>query len=703
MSWGGEKIFLPGLKVPLKQDIVKLLGVMLGLTTGYSIIAGLIFKISTANILANIFLQFFITFLPGLAIFALLHKRQASWLNILAIAYALGYGFNIAAYFLFMPFGLEDFLKVFAVLVSFLSVFILIKKPIHCPPLRQAGLQNAPVIFLFFLMLVADLCIYSGSHPSPLLSGSSTYSRDIQYWVNVTIGLFLNFPPQAPYLDGFILNYHYFSNIHVAFSSLVSGIDIFTLSFPLYPLTKSLLLIGGLNYLLDTFKARNWQKALLLVAVYFSTGYERVSVVTNFHHFHLSPFGLDIGFAFGAFFLASFTEQFQESDRTLHWPLFLETLLFYAVLVGAKAPLATVLSIYPAVICLVWLSQKKYLHAFACAIGIAGLFLVINIFCVGMFSALNNLSTSQPLQFIVMDKPLIFDPFSSRRANLLISLAYKTLTAQPLLILLFVYACLRFATNLFKKNLNPHQIALQTGLISTALISILFSQLLHVAGSSEMYFMMAAYLPMTALAVDVLTPSGKERVFSKIGLGLGLALLAVQIYFFTFAAWGGYSAAKSLKQGFENMTRKNSVITEEAGILSDSIQSSDVEGLIWIRENTPKDALIAVDRAVFLADASNRTDYFYYALFAERQMYIEGTSMVYVLKGASDKIVSIRQQQVAGLFNNSKVAFQNIQDQGVDYIVQTKWLTPQFQPHPALTLVYSTDSLHIYQIQKPGK
>lgn len=75
--------------------------------------------------------------------------------------------------------------------------------------------------------------------------------------------------------------------------------------------------------------------------------------------------------------------------------------------------------------------------------------------------------------------------------------------------------------------------------------------------------------------------------------------------------------------------------------------------------------------------------------------------MTYVLKGASDKIVLQRQQQIAALFNNSDAASQDLKADGVDYIIQTKWLTPQFQPGSELALVHSTESLNIYQLQTP--
>ncbi len=535
----------------------------------------------------------------------------------------------------------------------------------------------------------------------PLLTGSSTYLRDIQYWVNVTVGLFLNFPPQAPYLDGFILNYHYFSNIHVAFSSLVSGIDIFTLSFPLYPLTKSLLLIGGLNYLLDTFRATKWQKALLLIAICFSTGYERISIVTNFHHFHLAPFGLDIGFAFGAFFIASFTEQYRESDAPLNWPSYLMTLLFYAVMVGAKAPLAAVLSIYPAVLCLHWLLKKKYSHAFAYGIGILVLFLVISIFFVGMFSAVNNLSEVQRMRFYTINELLITRKFPLMAANLIISVLYRSLTAQPLLILLYALACVKFLVDIYRKRIGNSDIPIRIALIYTTLISILLSQIINIAGRSEMYFMIAAYLPLSALGIYALSHSEQSNypVIQKVFLAISFLILAIQVYFFLFAAWGGFNAMKSLKEGVANLTGTSANVSLNDEFSASSIQRSDVEGLVWIREKTPKDAIIAVDRATFQADASGISYYFYYVMFAERLMYIEGTSMLYVLKDVDDTIITQRQQLMQALYSDPDAAYDKIKAEGIDFIVQTKRITPEFEPGKNFASVFSTDSLNIYKVE----
>ena len=693
---------MPFLKKLYSHHTVRLLIVFLSLITAYSTIAGLVFNISLINILANIYLQFFITFIPGLAFFTAAQKKKRSWLNIFAISYALGYSINIVEYFLLMPFGLGEYLRFFAPVISLLLSLVLIKKTIDCPPLKLNRFKEIAPVFLFLLMVAADFVIYSGTNVSPLKTGSSSYYRDIQFWVNTTVGLFLNFPPQAPYLSGHILNYHYFSNIQVAFSCLASNIDIFTLSFPLYPFTKSLLLIGGLNYLLDTFKATNFQKTLLIIAILFSTGLERISIVTNFHHFHLAPFGLDISFAFGAFFIASITESFQESDTPANWPAFLITMMFYAVATGSKAPLAAMLSIYPAILCISWLLRKKFTHAFAYGIGILLLFLVINFFCVGTFSVVNNLSNAQNLQLSPLKDLQIFDKFSSIYVNVALSILYKSLAAQPILMLLFFGACIEFIADAFKMKINNDQTIINAGLISTTIISILSSQIIHHAGNSQMYFMMAAYIPMAALGIEALTMlrQPKSRFVKMSAMAILMLVLAAQVYFFMFSAWVGYSAAKSIKEGFKNISTTGDPLPDDSEIAMNSIQKSDVEGLIWIRENTPKDAIIAVDRATFSADNNNQTHYFNYAMFAERQMFVEGTSMLYVLRDANEENVAYRQQVMKALYNNSTEAYETIKAEGIDYIIQTTWITPQFEPCENYSLIHSTNSMNIFIVNK---
>ena len=118
--------------------------------------------------------------------------------------------------------------------------------------------------------------------------------------------MLIKFPAENVFLSGLPLFYHYFSSIHVAFSSILSGIDIFTLTITLYPVTRSLIMLGGANYMLDVLGAKKKQKLFLMIVLFLSTGFELLIRVSNVAHFLTNPFGMGVGMGFGAFFRNNF-------------------------------------------------------------------------------------------------------------------------------------------------------------------------------------------------------------------------------------------------------------------------------------------------------------------------------------------------------------------------------------------------------------
>ena len=119
-----------------------------------------------------------------------------------------------------------------------------------------------------------------------------------------------------------------------------------------------------------------------------------------------------------------------------------------------------------------------------------------------------------------------------------------------------------------------------------------------------------------------------------------------------------------------------------------------MEALIWIRENTPKDSIVLSDRSIM--DEEMRY-YMYYGAFSERQMYIEGDIYFrerYVLE--REELATI----VEEVFLNSDEALRKSISDGIDYIIQTKWLTPDFKPNETMTeLVYESDTIRVYEIK----
>lgn len=687
------------LKKLININIIILLLITLFLIVGYSFVASLIFRISILNTISYIYLQFFLTFIPGIALYILFQKKEKSWLIIVVLSYALGYALNILEYFLLMPFNLGNLLKYLSIFISIFSIFILVKKPLICRPFKLKDIIKDEIIYIFVIVLVWETYSYAITNTSPLLSGITTYSRDLQYWINNSVGLYLQFPADNAFLSGMPLYYHYFSSLHIAFSSLVTGINIFTLSLPLYPLTKSILMYGGIYYLLDVFNATNKQKIFLIIVLLLSSGFENISIVTNISHFHLLPFGMDIAIAYGSLFLGIFIEAYKNSSKKFDWSLYFIAITFYAILAGIKSPTVTVLSVFPAVICIIWLFQKKFKYCFIYGFSILTVFIIIGIFCSGMLYVFGETDSLYSVTTYSMADIAIYSPTSSTFTNALISTGVMTIYSHPLIVILFGISCIKLIFDIIKKRIDKKILFIKIGLIITVLISIAAWQIINAGGHSEMYFIMSSYIAMVALCVEPLSLIKTEKnIINKILIYTFIfCYFIAQIILGATNQWNKHAIDKARVNGIKILRDSGEMPLKDTYEIN-GIAKTDVEGLSWIRDNTPLNSIIIADRAMFDADEYGYTHYFYYTIFAERQMYVEGTSFINPT-GTYGNIVKERHQLVNDLFNNVQGAYEGIVSEGVDYIVQTKWITPQFEPNKNMTLVCSTYTINIYRVK----
>ena len=99
------------------------------------------------------------------------------------------------------------------------------------------------------------------------------------------------------------------------------------------------------------------------------------------------------------------------------------------------------------------------------------------------------------------------------------------------------------------------------------------------------------------------------------------------------------------------------------------------------------------DRAVLLKD--NR--YYYYAMFCERQMLLEGNDMLRQ-DGKQGEILKERRELIHEIFmDNDYNALLLARNDG-DYLLQTKWLSSGFNPDPKLVeCVYSTETINVWK------
>lgn len=650
-----------------------------------TLIIGIMFRLSAKTIAVFCIAQVFAVYVPGLALFNLLYKDSLDIVKEIVISYAFGYVINIAIYMVTFLVGLKIYMLEMTVGISIISIIYLLVSKDYREHKRILSISWSEVIIVF-VVLFFTLFAYAGNHISPLIAEGQGYDRDVQYWVNNAVGLSINFPPENAFADGIKLTYHYFSSLQIAYLSLVTGIDIFNLSFVLYALPKSILCAGAVIYLMEILKVTTKKKVICIVIFLFATGVEEISIVSWVHHMILMPFGCDLGIAFGILFLAEFIRQL--SHEQIQTDCLIGSILFCFACTGQKGPIATILLVFPGVVCLLWLFQKKYAQCFTYGVSLVTAYLLVAVGCAGALGL--NGRTAAPWRLSIYSIEEIANRYlvsDSRWINAFFSVAIRIFLSNPPLIILFMISCIGFFAKFRQFSYKDKSVYVAS--VITAFVGMLFWQLINARGNSEMYFMMAAYIPMLIIISHY---AWNRRWNFGIIRYMLIVVIAFGSYQFLFNAYGGEGVVWKTIYGIDGLNSEE--LHEE--IIPNSIQKEDVLALEWIRKNTLKDSVIIADRAVLLDDRS----YYYYAMFCERQMYLEGTSML-IKEGDIGKLIDERKDLIRRIFrDNDVVALEEASTLG-DYLVQTKWLSPDFKPDSQLIkLVYSTESINVYEFIK---
>lgn len=348
------------------------------------------FKISIWSMLRFQIFQILLIVLPGLAVIYAFDIKT-SWLSGLCLCYAIGSTLNIFEYFIAAIFDSRGSYLIVAMCTVFVSGGVIYKtcagkKEINIVECNK-NIELMGTLFLFGFLFV-NVFAYSAYYLGTNVNGVSHISRDMQYWCSNSVALKIQFPADNLFMQGSELFYHYFSSIQIAFFSIISGIDVFTLSFPLYSLAKTFIVVGAAIYISELLCVDIRWFILGVLLLICTTGFEDISVVTYLHHILISPFGFDIGYAYGIYFVACLIVQWRKKRfEKSSWILIC---LFWAACVGAKAPIALVLLLIPGALCFYWLLKRKWKLGLCYGCSILSIFLVINFFCVGAFSVVQG-------------------------------------------------------------------------------------------------------------------------------------------------------------------------------------------------------------------------------------------------------------------------------------------------------------------------
>lgn len=637
-----------------------------------------VFQVPVTESCLFLLFQAGIIVVPGLAI-TLLTSIRVPLVSLLLYSYLFGYAVNIVEYF-----GIKAVESFFPIQIIPISVFIL---SILCIYIKRKELlesyketnktsQLVPIIFTGILLFF-NIFVYSLEYID-----LTAATRDFVWWCHNSVALKLSFPPENAYLTGTgNLFYHYFSSIQIAFFSLISNIDVKCLCIPFYSIVKTIIMIGAVDYALNSLKLTDARiKTFGFILVLFTTGLEDQTPVTYFHHIFFLPFGFDIGYAFGIAYLATLIKQFYKNEFDLK--LFIPTIIFWFVCVGAKAPIATVLIIVQALICLYWLIKKQFKLSFGYGLSILLLFLFVCYKFVGIGMVLDGTSSSWQMSLY----PLLY--YGENYVSAILCMIGRIIKASPTLLIMVILNSAVLTKMLVKSKRELNSNLLILILIFTSIIGIVLWLVINAGGYSEMYYAMAAFIPLYFIIAIIYSLLIKNKdIFNNIEIisykTISIIAIIYGMVLFSFCA-----------------TQRNGMIRTLSRNLKTKISfrenMEDIKPLLWLRDNSPVNSIVLADNFAIKDDNIN----YYYVLLTERRQYLEETDMLTYANVKLENEIERRKDFVNKIFAGDTTALKQLNKEGINYIVSTKSITPDFKPNRKyLELVISNNKYEVFRVK----
>ncbi len=660
--------------------------------------AGIFLGVSAKECFIFTLYQVFLFFLPGFAAFYRFYPyKTVSPLRLVFASFTIGYGLNITTYFFATLFSLTRW----GILVSLIGMTVFFSAGAFCrkEPVTVLHLnrEDAVLIAVFCFFSIVTFFGYCGNTLPSSSEPSVFYHQDSLYWVENAAALKISFPPQELRYSGMRLFYHYFASIYVAVASFATGINCFTIAYSLYNLCRCILLLGGLHFAAQELIGQKKMRLLFLISVLFTTGIERYSLMKYVNQLIFLPFGFDIAVGFGAYFSTLLFRQFNTTVFRKDLCFLSAVLLFLCA--GHKAPVAVIYISFAGVLCLGWLMEKKYKHAFLYGGAIIAAFTIVMIGCIGVFlpgeSRVNagsfglNATLKYTHFYEVLHAYRRLSAAGSFRDQLL---SVMTWAGSMILLLLCIHPFMwvAIAIGIFYaskgKKWDNVNIALLFSVVAGTALSILNEQ----DGMSQLYYCIAGYVPGFLFAMRNIELGRKNRT----------AITAVLMIF--FLVWGAKNyfidsgvidtalfVGRKIIYGYSNSKLDG---TPETGYPANSFQLSDYEALCWIRDNTERDSLIVSDRDVRM----EQRIYMCHGAFSERQMYLEGDVYLY---GAYTTEREERRDRIRWLYLNDEEAFEKAKMDGIDYIIQTKWIQPEYLGY-GCEPVFESETIRVWKVNE---
>ncbi|HKM02198.1 MAG TPA: hypothetical protein VJ083_09125 [Sedimentibacter sp.] len=672
-------------KVNDYKEIIYLINILFVFALVMSIITGL----SVGDGMLFFFFQVGAMLLPGMALILLLNLKNISKLEYITLAYASGYSIDIVMYYLFVPFGLKNFLWIGFLLLMIVSIIVIMKKAsrIHSYQKDDMGIMICGIIILGLTIIETFSFCYANI--LPIHAGQTIIFNDLLYWTGNTIELTKEYPiidfrdyPQ-PY------TYHFFSSMQVATIVLSTKLQAIVISLCFSYIQPIILMVFSSYCLFKKCSKKTWLIILGMFLVFFVTGKESVTKLQYVLHMYESPFGFDLAIAFLMLFLVIVISQLNEGKFNPKL-CFLE-ILFFTILVGLKASNGAIALGIMGLVCISWLFKKQYRKAFAYGMPTLFMFIILYIFVVNMKgSALNDTTLEETLKnsgaYIYQIAPSL-KYYHEHFLSFLGGGIFKPLA--EILFMIFVMILGNFAVYTIFWVMVPVRALylkkwsiLDTICIVVAFVGTTITLNWSFQDGAVQYFIMITYPTTIVFIVRALNDFlDNKKANSKWIIYLGSGIMVVFLLFGFKELWSSQTGIRtSVIKGLNNYKNGTNI---QANIDDRAyVSHEDYEAYEWILKNTDENTLITANKGLQMGENESSRHSRAVGVFTERYC---------VTNDDSDAL----------FYNLDYSKIELLKVIGIGYILYNKDSTEEFKLSEGLgKIVFENDSTVIYQIKQ---
>lgn len=693
------------------------LGVLLFVALAYALVSAFsvaLLNVSALHCLIFALFQFACALLPGLVLASLTAVGKNNAVLLWALAFGFGYCVNVLEYILVVPVFGPSALTLVCPLVSVI-VLAVGRRQISCVlKLRMHRADFVALACLSALVLFVYAVLFSTSNYFPTVASGNSYYCDNLFWIGNSVELKIEFPPVdfRTLREGFY--YHLFSSMQIAEESLVTGIPVSEITFRFQFIPYSFLIVFAFYGAFLTASKSRMLSVLLVLIFLLTSGQERMMIITWMHHLYIGQIDTPVMLSMGLLFVVMFSRAFFSKQRSIVDVALAGVLLFCCF--GTKSTASVLLLVFVFFMCFMGLFNRPT-RRFSLIVG--SVFLIVSLVCFVAFvvdpatfgETASKLSGREGVTYFLTNAT----PDLNRYHELFVSSVlpaplgealyalFYCVCGQPAVMCLFLVAAaiciLRW------RCLNVEDVALVAMVIAGMTLVIVIGH----TGFSQTQFLTGSY-PFALLFVAKQFGSAENWRFSLCGIQepgrfrviahkLLVSLTCMALVFgvaanveYNWNHYLQYHAKKALGFVSYGNERQVPVPLEETGIMYSYTTFEDYEIYSWLRDNTPVDSLVVVDKTV-----QYPRYVFEPGAFSERHVYSPGAENDYTWLPDSDSAIR-GERIIAEAFDGNSDALVNLKQRGVSYLVYTDGVCTALEDSPLVKLVFENGGGQIFQM-----